>query len=310
MSRYAYNPFQGQRIQANEGDVDHAYIAHVEIPAGKAVAADDDGVATIVLGEAEQNITAGITNPAWPRALSVKGSAASMTGNVVITGENAAGEEITETIALDGTTAAHGAKAFAKITKIEAPVQVNTPVAQVETATVVGTITTAGNAKVTVTAAALEGSPKDYAVEVAADDDAAAIAGKIRAVLEEDTDLTALFTVSGENAAVVLTANSPAANDTTLNIAIDNDTCEGITTAATSANTTQGVAPDILKVGWNDILGIPYMLAHNTVLAAYLNNVKESTAPTVTVDDEKLEENTIDLNSALNGTAVDVYLIV
>lgn len=63
-------------------------------------------------------------------------------------------------------------------------------------------------------------------------------------------------------------------------------------------------------IGWGDKLGLPYKLTHNTVLAACLNNVKESTAPTITFSAAAIESNTIDLNSALDGHVVDVYLIV
>jgi hypothetical protein len=45
-------------------------------------------------------------------------------------------------------------------------------------------------------------------------------------------------------------------------------------------------------------------------LAAYLNNVKEGTAPTVAVSATAVESNTIDLNSVLNGSVVDAYLMV
>lgn len=65
-----------------------------------------------------------------------------------------------------------------------------------------------------------------------------------------------------------------------------------------------------VAIGFGDLLGLPFKLAHNTVLAAYLNNVKEGTAPTVAVSATALESNTIDLNSALDGHVVDAYLIV
>jgi hypothetical protein len=64
------------------------------------------------------------------------------------------------------------------------------------------------------------------------------------------------------------------------------------------------------SIGFGDKLGLPYKLAHNTVLATYLNNVKEGTAPTVAVSATAIESNTIDLNSALNGSVVDAYLMV
>lgn len=67
---------------------------------------------------------------------------------------------------------------------------------------------------------------------------------------------------------------------------------------------------DTVSVGYGEKLGIPYKLAHNTVLMAFLNNVKEATAPTVVTNASNLENNTFKLNSALNGNAVDLYLIV
>ncbi|MGE4272066.1 MAG: hypothetical protein AB7E31_04250 [Desulfitobacterium sp.] len=69
-------------------------------------------------------------------------------------------------------------------------------------------------------------------------------------------------------------------------------------------------AGDSLSIGWNDKLGLPFKLVHNTVLFAYHDNAKEATAPTVTVSATAIESNTIDLNTALNGKAVDAYLIV
>jgi hypothetical protein len=115
-------------------------------------------------------------------------------------------------------------------------------VAQVETAVVVGTITTAGNATVTVTAAGLTGSPKAYVVALALNDDDAAVASKFRAALAADPVLTALYSVGGTGANVTLTRVTPAANDATLNIAYADTTSDGLTEDATSDNTTAGVA--------------------------------------------------------------------
>jgi hypothetical protein len=57
---------------------------------------------------------------------------------------------------------------------------------QAETGTVAGTITTAGDAKVTVTAAGMPNSPKDIFVPVANGDTADDVAGKIRAFLPSE----------------------------------------------------------------------------------------------------------------------------
>lgn len=117
---------------------------------------------------------------------------------------------------------------------------------QVETATAAGTVTLAGNATITVTAAGMTGSPKAISVAVALNDTATLWAAKVRTALAADIDVSALFTVSGSTTAIVLTRKETSlglrfANDSTLNIAIANGTSTGITAAPTSANTTAGV---------------------------------------------------------------------
>ncbi len=117
---------------------------------------------------------------------------------------------------------------------------------QVNTATVVGTISTAGNATVTVTAAGMLGSPKAISVAVALNDTASMVAAKVITALATDPSVSYMFSVGGTGANVVLTSKVPAANDATLNIAIANGTCAGLTAAPTSTNTTPGVAGSIL----------------------------------------------------------------
>lgn len=195
---YPYNYKMGQTIQTNVPGVacDRSFLAHFQVLAADAVAASDTGVhAAIALTAATQAITTGITNPAAPRNIRIKGNAAGIVGDVVITGTNYAGEAITETIALNGNLAVDGAKAFKTVTQIDLPVETH-------------------------------------------------------------------------------------------------------------------VGTDTVSVGWGDKLGLPYLLAHDTVFAAYLDNVKEAVAPTVAVSATDIESNTIDLNSALAGTVVDAYLIV
>lgn len=111
---------------------------------------------------------------------------------------------------------------------------------QVETATVLGTITGDGNAAVTVTAYGMTNSPKTINVAVTNGDSAATVGGLIRTALAFDSNVAAMFLVSGAGANVVLTKHLAAANDSTLNIAIANGTCTGLTAAPTSTNTTAG----------------------------------------------------------------------
>jgi hypothetical protein len=132
---------------------------------------------------------------------------------------------------------------------------------QVETATCAGTVITAGNAKVTVTAAGMTGSPKAISFPVELNDEAADIAAACRAALAADAAVTALFDVSGEGADVVLTSKLAVTNDDTLNIAIadgaGDGASEGVTEAAESTATAAGVAADTqtLTITGGTILG-------------------------------------------------------
>ena len=103
-------------------------------------------------------------------------------------------------------------------------------------------ITTAGNAAVIVTAAGMTGSPLTLSVAVNKGDTASIVAAKIRNAFNANSAITDMFMVGGVDQYVILTQVHPTGNDATLNINIADDTCAGITTAATSADTTAGVA--------------------------------------------------------------------
>jgi len=89
-------------------------------------AAADYVHANITLTTDIQQIATGITNPDFPRIVTIKGTkaGATLTGNVVITGTNIRDEVITDTIALNGDTEVAGVKAFKTITNIQVPVRV------------------------------------------------------------------------------------------------------------------------------------------------------------------------------------------
>jgi hypothetical protein len=109
---------------------------------------------------------------------------------------------------------------------------------QSETATAAGTITNSGNASVTVTAAALSGTPVTYSVPVVSGDTAATWAETVRTYLQGQTALTALYSVSGTDTTIVLTRLVAGSVDATLNIALADGTSTGVTTAASSSDTT------------------------------------------------------------------------
>lgn len=122
-------------------------------------------------------------------------------------------------------------------------------VAQVITATAVGTVTQNGNIAATVTGVGMTGSPKTIQVPALNGDAPSVWAGKVRTSLAADDDVKAFFTVSGTGTAIILTAKTAAANDGTMNLALANGTTTGVTAAPNAAHTTAGVAPqDSLQI--------------------------------------------------------------
>lgn len=81
--------------------------------------------AAITLLATVQTITTGITQPDFPRVLTIKGTKAggALTGNVVLTGTNIRDEVITDTIALNDDNEVAGVKAFKTLTSIALPVR-------------------------------------------------------------------------------------------------------------------------------------------------------------------------------------------
>lgn len=115
---------------------------------------------------------------------------------------------------------------------------------QVETATVAGTANYALSIPVTVTGTNVGNSPKTIMVAIVKDDNASAIAGKIRTALNV-ADITTGFTVGGAGAEVSLTSKTNLADDGTLNIAIGNGNCAGITSNTKTA--VAGVATGVFN---------------------------------------------------------------
>ena len=114
---------------------------------------------------------------------------------------------------------------------------------QIETATVIGTITSVagGDATVITTCTGVAGSPITTNVAVTAADTASVVAGKIRTALGNIAAITSFLTVGGSGATITLTRlNSSSISD--LNISTANGTCTGLTTAGTSVNTSYTVS--------------------------------------------------------------------
>ena len=138
--------------------------------------------------------------------------------------------------------------------------------AQVETATFVGSCTTTGTMPLVLTSAGMTGSPLTVNVPLttAAHTTASLIAAAARTALELDATVAARFTVGGSGAVVSITRKPTVeyaegstavpiygANDATLNLAIPSGL--GITAAASSADTTAGVATDGVKIFGDEV---------------------------------------------------------
>jgi len=82
----------------------------------------DDVLAATLLTTAAQTVSTGITDPDFPRLVSVTGGDGNVTGDVVVTGTNIRGEAITDTIASSGASTVAGVKAFKTISSIQLPV--------------------------------------------------------------------------------------------------------------------------------------------------------------------------------------------
>lgn len=115
---------------------------------------------------------------------------------------------------------------------------------QVETAVVVGTITTTGDANFIVTSAGVAGTPVTVVVAVVENDTAYDVARKARAAIGANAAITALYHVGGSGNEVVLTRKTAVANVADLNIAYADDSSVGLTDDATSDNTVAGGAAE------------------------------------------------------------------
>jgi hypothetical protein len=127
-------------------------------------------------------------------------------------------------------------------------------VAQVETATVIAAAgaTSSGNCIVTVTGSTLTGSPLAVTIPLTTSANTALlVASALASGLNANAAIAAKYSVASSGADIVLTVKADAngnylANDGTLNIAIPSGL--GITAAATSTDTTAGVASSGVQV--------------------------------------------------------------
>jgi hypothetical protein len=87
-----------------------------------------------------------------------------------------------------------------------------------------------------------------------------------------------------------------------MNISIDNGTCTGLTTAATSADTTAGVH-DTVSVGIGKKFGLPHIVASASLLQEKLFDGSDDSG-SLAVDADEVEKNLYALNGTPDGEKV------
>lgn len=128
---------------------------------------------------------------------------------------------------------------------------------------------------------------------------AGGVAGDIKAiqVVVTGTDM----------AGATITETLPAFTVDTAGTVVGSKAFASVTEVVIPAHDGNGATTSI---GVGQKLGLPYKLQADTVIAALHNNTRESVVPTVATSATVLSSNTIELDTNLNGSDVDVFLIV
>lgn len=115
-------------------------------------------------------------------------------------------------------------------------------------------------------------------------------------------------TITGTNLeGEVITEVLPAFTVNTTGTVVGSKAFKTVTSISIPAHDGVGATT---AIGTGAKLGLHHCLDHNTVLFAFLTNVKEGTPPTVATDADEVEKNTVTLASALDASVVDVYYLV
>lgn len=126
------------------------------------------------------------------------------------------------------------------------------------------------------------------------------------AVGAEDTNGTIAVVGTDLAGAVITETLTPNAGAT-----VAGAKCFATITSITGVGWVIGEGNDTVVLGFGALIGLPDRLSDTgQFLFASLGGVKEATAPAVTVSATVLDLNAVDLNSALNGSAVNLYYLV
>jgi hypothetical protein len=275
------------------------------------IGASELGVAAVLAAVqdtgAAQTSTTGIVNPDRPRRLTATagGTAADIKAiSAIVGGTDPLGNAISETLpAFTENTAGsvEGQKLFKTVTSVAIPAHDGT-----------GATTSIG-------AAGLPGAADTAGLMAALQDDgavAAVVAGN--SLYQPDVPRNVTATAGGTSAdikAISVTVTGKNAEGKTITEDVGPFTVNTAGTVAgalafaeiTSVSIPAHDGTDATtSIGYGDIIGLGHKLTRNSVARAFLDGSLEGTAPTVVTDEDELEKNTVDLNSALDGTPVIV----
>ncbi|MEA4869903.1 MAG: hypothetical protein VB062_04615 [Christensenella sp.] len=116
-------------------------------------------------------------------------------------------------------------------------------------------------------------------------------------------------------AAIVVTGKNLAGDTITESFTPTVDTPATLVGAKAFASVTSVAVPAqdgdsvTVDVGFGQLIGLPYKLSKKRVLLT-LNDGVVDTAPTLTISASALESNTVDFNGSLDGSVMDMSLIV
>ncbi len=310
MTWYPFNPNMGQRLQGDGAGIvdDMGFIAHRHFATTDAVAASANGVhAAITLGASAADVTTAITNPSCPKCLSIVGNVAATVQAAHTFNMTNADSDLTLTAVPIGVLGnAISCEFLDPLGNNQAlTVTVTDSKISVSLATGAGGAITSTAAEVK---AAMNGEPTCAALVATEDENAGA--GVVNALAEAPltggiTKSSGDVVITGTDEAGVALSETFALNGTTTVAG----TCAFHTVTNIHVPAREQVA-DTVAVGWTEKLGLGSKLAHNTMLAAYLNNTREATLPTVAVHATDLSKNVADFDTGLSGTVGDLYFIV
>ena len=275
---------------------------------GAAALAVDAILAAVTDTGAQQVITTGINPPDRPRRITATaGGTAGDIKNIQVTvvGTDPLGAALTEilpvfTLNTPGTVT--GVKVFATVTSITIPAHDGTGAttsvgaagqpAVADADGILAAVTCTGSPQTITTGINQPEVPRNITAT------AGGTAGDIKAIQ---------VVVAGTNAEdQAITETLPAFTVNTAGIVSGAKAFKTVTSITIPAHDGTGTTT---AIGFGDVLGIGHRLARNTVVAAYLDNALEGTAPTVVVSASAIESNTADLNSALSSTPVILELV-